>query len=861
MLHKTGIRIYSMTEIGARLTALALSFCLLFVNIPLSFADFASDGEQALTATVTVGAAPGDTDFDGMDNAWESQYGLDPNNPEDAIADNDDDGFTNLEEYRMGTDPLISESSIAAYITKTPASGTQPLDVTLTANVTNDGGNDIVKYEWDFDGNGTYDYASTDNSVAYKFTASGQQNVKLRVTNAVGFIAIARETIDVTKVADSPTATVGINAIDSTVPVAVAYSGFGTDSGSITSYEWELTGDGESDFKSVRSASVTYTYKETRSKSFYPYLKVTNAKGLSDIALLGLGVNLNAGRWYAEPDNVYRPRVVIDSGYVAKGKKAGEVISFSAYGIPVGGNSFGYAKKLEWDFESDGIYDWVTEINSPNWSSGRADVTHVYGTPGVYRATLKVTTEANLTATDHVLVIVEEGAGNPPGATAKVNYTGNNNKTSITGTVPLVAEFMHKNSSGNIAKYEWDFDGDKRFDYSTAENNPQSNKPFYTYTVPGYYLACLRVTGENGLTDTDYIPVFVTMPATYASAITTPQASRAVAGNSVTLICNVFPDNSGVNSVMFQYSADSGLTWNNIGLGEQVSSYVAMWDTTVLIDGDYLIRAIVNNVDSASFITSAITISNADTSSVDIYENTEAGKHTKKEKINPGQSNEISLPGGATIEIPVGSLPQGGLGNIYIEVIDNSVATGGTIEINLIGAASFTSDIIISLPYPDENQDGIVDGTNISEDTLTVNWFNENTNQWEAIYDSVVYPEENIVSARISHLSIFGWGAGGILSIITGGGSSSAGEGGVSYCFIATACYGSADAKEVMALRQFRDAFLMKDNLGKNFVNCYYKYSPPVAKYIENKQTLKKIVRLALKPIVKFAQWKLKERK
>lgn len=45
------------------------------------------------------GAAPVDSDGDGMPDAWEAAHGLDPKNPADGNADRDGDGYTNLEEY------------------------------------------------------------------------------------------------------------------------------------------------------------------------------------------------------------------------------------------------------------------------------------------------------------------------------------------------------------------------------------------------------------------------------------------------------------------------------------------------------------------------------------------------------------------------------------------------------------------------------------------------------------------------------------------------------------------------------------------------------------------------------------------
>jgi hypothetical protein len=54
-----------------------------------------------------------DTDGDGLPDAWETQHGLDPNNPADALLDADSDGMSNLEEYLAGTDPTDPQSLFA----------------------------------------------------------------------------------------------------------------------------------------------------------------------------------------------------------------------------------------------------------------------------------------------------------------------------------------------------------------------------------------------------------------------------------------------------------------------------------------------------------------------------------------------------------------------------------------------------------------------------------------------------------------------------------------------------------------------------------------------------------------------------
>jgi uncharacterized repeat protein (TIGR02543 family) len=82
--------------------------------------------------------------------------------------------------------------------------------------------------------------------------------------------------------------------------------------------------------------------------------------------------------------------------------------------------------------------------------------------------------------------------------------------------------------------------------------------------------------------------------------------------------------------------------------------------------------------------------------------------------------------------------------------------------------------------------------------------------------------------------------------------SSESGSGGGSTagCFIATAAYGSYLDPHVYVLRNFRDRYLLTNGIGKAFVDFYYRYSPPVAAYIERHEVLKVATRWALSPVV-----------
>jgi len=70
--------------------------------------------QVAANALIGTSAVPvsviADYDHDGMPNAWELQYGLNPLDPADALNDPDGDGLTNIAEYHNGTNPRVVDT-------------------------------------------------------------------------------------------------------------------------------------------------------------------------------------------------------------------------------------------------------------------------------------------------------------------------------------------------------------------------------------------------------------------------------------------------------------------------------------------------------------------------------------------------------------------------------------------------------------------------------------------------------------------------------------------------------------------------------------------------------------------------------
>jgi hypothetical protein len=69
-------------------------------------------------------------------------------------------------------------------------------------------------------------------------------------------------------------------------------------------------------------------------------------------------------------------------------------------------------------------------------------------------------------------------------------------------------------------------------------------------------------------------------------------------------------------------------------------------------------------------------------------------------------------------------------------------------------------------------------------------------------------------------------------------------------CFVATAAYGSSLHPHINVFREVRDRYLRESSVGRLFLTAYYRYSPPVARFIADHSALRIAVRIGLVPLL-----------
>jgi PKD repeat protein len=159
-------------------------------------------------------------------------------------------------------DPGGSNASPNASFSFSPNPVGYNITVTFNGAASTDSDGKIAKWEWDLDGNGTYETSSTTSSTATrKYTSDAAVSVRLRVTDNKGATDVSTKTLNVIG-NQFPVAsfTATPNPVIQGLPVSFNASGSSDPDGKIAKYEWDRDGNGTYETNTGTTATTSTTY-------------------------------------------------------------------------------------------------------------------------------------------------------------------------------------------------------------------------------------------------------------------------------------------------------------------------------------------------------------------------------------------------------------------------------------------------------------------------------------------------------------------------------------------------------------------------------------------------------------------------
>jgi len=266
-------------------------------------------------------------------------------------------------------------------------------------------------------------------------------------------------------------------------PLKVTFTEKGDDPEStIEYYRWDFNGDGTYDH-SWDPVAITHTYTYSNAGTYHATLQVKNSKNEIATAAVTITVNNSPPKATADanPSNGPVPLTV----------------NFTGTGTDADGSITLY----EWDFDGDGTYDYT--------STSTGNTSYTYTSQGTQQAIFRVTDNNGAKTTASVVTTaIHVGPSGTPVAKAKANV--------MSGNAPLTVNFSDGGSTddGAIVKYEWDFESDDSYDYSSTSTASTS----HTFTNLGTFTVTYRVTDNTQMSSIDQLQITVNVQVSLSRA-------------------------------------------------------------------------------------------------------------------------------------------------------------------------------------------------------------------------------------------------------------------------------------------------------------------------------------------------------
>lgn len=401
-----------------------------------------------------------------------------------------------LTAWAMEVTPESCGPQPTAAIVASPNPAAPGATVTFDASSSTGGdGSAIVRYEWDLDGDGSFETDTGSTAVTSRtYAVKGTYAIAVRVTDpsgssdqrAIALAVTAKPVASMTITPDSPF---------SLVNAMLDASASSDSDGTIVRYEWDLDGDGTFEVDAGNFPTLQRLFGTSGPRTVG--LKVTDDSGATAVALKGVLVQNRA------------PTAAFGLQATPAIIGAGTVVDASA-SVDLDGTITSY----EWDFDDDGSYE--------TGSGGSPTVTHVFAGSGVHRVGLRITDNGGDSDTTSRSIVATQAPVAQLGATPLVTRP----QTLVTFDPAGSAD---PDPTGSIISYAWDFDGDGTVDETTTTGAPVS----YAYAAFGHFTARLTVTDDLGAKGTATVVVRVQNDPPVAALSISPAA--VLTGQTVTL--------------------------------------------------------------------------------------------------------------------------------------------------------------------------------------------------------------------------------------------------------------------------------------------------------------------------------------
>jgi YD repeat-containing protein len=260
-----------------------------------------------------------------------------------------------------------------ASFTASPSPALTGVPVSFNASGSSDPDGSIVKYEWDLDGNGTYETnTGSSSTTSHSFASNGNFTVGLRVTDNLTGTDTTTRTVKIGPQPPSPSFTATPNPAPLGSPIHFDASGSKDSDGSIVKYEWDLDGNGTYETNTGTTAAADRVYGAAGTVQVG--LRVTDNSGLS--VATTLPVTINAGGVSNYGDTVLDTPGLV--GYWRLGEASGPTLADSlglANGTASAGVSFGQPGGIAGDPNTAARFDGDDSASAPLNLSGTSKAT------------------------------------------------------------------------------------------------------------------------------------------------------------------------------------------------------------------------------------------------------------------------------------------------------------------------------------------------------------------------------------------------------------------------------------------------------------------------------------------------------